>query len=157
MNHQMNTRSVLSLSAGVAGVASADTHTVAIDCLGYDSLTIDVGVRQLATVGAPSVVALRAADADAATSYATISGLIQGTDYNIAAVTNTAVVNITRFEVGSTKALGRYVQVRVTPNAGASANGTNNDVVVAARLGKAEVGIDSASDANVTTRVVYGG
>jgi len=157
VNHQQNTRSVLSISAGVAGVASADTHTVAIDCLGYDTVSIDVGVRQLATVGAPSVVALRAADADQATSYAAITGLVQGTDYTIGSVTNTAVVNITRFEIGSTKALPRFLQVRVTPNAGASANGTNNDVVVAARLGKAEVGVDSASDANVTTRVVYGG
>jgi hypothetical protein len=157
MNHSQNNRTVLSLSAGVAGVASADTHTVAIDCLGYDSLSIDVGYRSLANTGAPSVVALRAADADAATSYATVSGLIQGTDYTVAGVSNTAVVNITRFDIGSTKALPRFVQVRVTPNANATASGTNNDVVVAARLSKGEVGVDSATDANVTTRVVYGG
>lgn len=157
MNHAQNTRSVLSISAGIAGVASADTHTVAIDCLGYDTVSIDVAYRSLANTGAPSIVALRAADADAATSYSTISGLIQGTDYTVAGVTNTAVVNITRFDIGSTKALPRFIQVRVTPNANATANGTNNDVVVAARLLKGEQGVDSAADANVTTRVVWQG
>lgn len=157
MNHAQNTRSVLSISAGIAGVASADTHTVAIDCLGYDTVSIDVAYRSLANTGAPSIVALRAADADAATSYSTISGLIQGTDYTVAGVTNTAAVNITRFDLGSTKALPRFIQVRVTPNANATANGTNNDVVVAARLLKGEQGVDSAADANVTTRVVWQG
>lgn len=157
MNHAQNNRSVLSISAGIAGVASADTHTVAIDCLGYDSLSVDVGYRSLANTGAPSVVGLRFADADAATSYATVAGLIQGTDYTLAGVTNTAVVNVTRFDIGSTKALPRFVQVRVTPNANATANGTNNDVVVSARLSKGEVGVDTAADANVTNRVVYGG
>jgi|694.fasta_scaffold102386_2 hypothetical protein len=157
MNHTQNTRTVLSISPGVAGVNSAATHTVAIDCLGFDALSIDVAYRSLANTSAPSVLGLRFADADAATSYATVSGLVQGTDYTVAAVSNTAVVNITRFELGSTKALPRFVQVRVTPSADATANGTNNDVVVAARLHKGEVGIDNATDANVTTRVVYGG
>ena len=155
MNHFQNSRSVFSISDIAGGPSSASTHTVAIDCLGYDSLSIDVGYRSLATVGAPSVVALRAADADQATSYATVSGLIQGTDYTIAAVTNTAVNNVTRFEL-STKALPRFVQVRVTPNAGVGTSLTNNVVVVAARLGRGESGVDSASDANVTSRVVLG-
>lgn len=153
MNHLQNSKSVLSLSAGVAGVASAGTHTVAIDCLGYDSVSIDVGYRSLANTSAPSVVAIRHSDTDG--SYATISGLVQGTDYSLAGVTNTAVVNVTRFEIG-TKALRRYLQVSVTPSADATANGTNNDIVVAARLTRGEAGVDSASDANVTNRVVLG-
>jgi hypothetical protein len=62
---------------------------------------------------------------------------------------------VTRFEV-STKALKRYLQVAVTPSADATANGTNNDIVVAARLNRGEAGVDSASDANVTNRVVLG-
>lgn len=157
MNHAQNTRTFLSISPGIAGVASADTHTVAIDSIGYDAVSIDVAVRQLATVGGPSVLGLRFADADQPTSYATVAGLVQGTDYTVGSVTNTAVVNVTRFEIGSTKALPRFIQVRVTPNAGATNAGTNNDVVVAARLHKGEVGIDSATDANVTTRVVWQG
>jgi hypothetical protein len=157
MNHTQNTRTVLSISPGVAGVASADTHTVAIDTIGFDAVSIDVAYRSLANTAAPSVLGLRFADADAATSYATVSGLVQGTDYTVAGVSNTAVVNVTRFELGSTKALPRFVQVRVTPSAAGTTSGTNNDVVVAARLHKGEVGVDSAADANVTNRVVWQG
>ena len=153
MNHLQNSKSVLSLSAGIAGVASAGTHTVAVDCLGYDSVSIDVGYRSLVHTSAPSVVSIKHSDTDG--SYGTISGLIQGTDYSLSGVGNTATVNVTRFEL-STKALKRYLQVAVTPSADASSNGTNNDIVVAARLGRGESGVDSASDANVTNRVVLG-
>lgn len=152
MNHLQNSRSVVSLSAA-AGIASASTHTVAIDCLGYDSVSIDVGYRSIAHTSAPSVVTVKHSDTDG--SYATIASLIQSTDYTIGGVSNTATVNVTRFEI-STKALRRYLQVAVTPSADATSNATNNTVVVAARLGRGEVGVDSASDANVTTRVVLG-
>ena len=150
MDPVANTRSVVSLSAA-AGVASAGTHTVAIDCLGYDSVSIDVGYRSLANTAAPSVVAIRHSDTDG--SYTAISGLVQGTDYTLAGVGNTATVNVTRFEI-STKSLRRYLQVAVTPSAEATANASNNTIVVAARLGLGEAGVDSATDANVTTRVV---
>jgi hypothetical protein len=150
MDPVANTKSVVSLSAA-AGVASAGTHTVAIDCLGYDSVSIDVGYRSLANTAAPSVVAIRHSDTDG--SYAAISGLVQGTDYTVAGVGNTATVNVTRFEI-STKSLRRYLQVAVTPSAEATANASNNTIVVAARLGLGEAGVDSATDANVTTRVV---
>ena len=150
MDPVQNTKSVVSLSAA-AGVASAGTHTVAIDCLGFDTVSIDVGYRSIANTAAPSVVSVQHSDTDG--SYGAITGLVQGTDYTVAAVANTATVNVTRFDL-STKALKRYLQVSVTPNANASSNASNNTIVVAARLGKGEAGVDSASDANVTTRVV---
>ena len=150
MDPVANSKSVVSLSLA-AGVASAGTHTVAIDCLGFDSVSIDVGYRSIANTAAPSVVSVKHSDTDG--SYAAISGLVQGTDYTVAGVGNTATVNVTRFEL-STKALRRYLQVAVTPSAEATANASNNTIVVAARLGKGEAGVDSASDANVTTRVV---
>lgn len=153
MNHAANTKSVISISPGVAGIASAGTHTVAIDCLGYDSVSIDVCYRSLANTAAPSVVAIKHSDTDG--SYGTIAGLIQGTDYTVGGVGNTATVNVTRFEL-STKALKRYLQVSVTPSSEGTANGTNNDIVVAARLDKGEAGVDAAADANVATRVVLG-
>lgn len=156
MKHVANSRSVVSVSPGVAGVASAGTHTVAIDTLGYDHVSIDVLYRSLANTSAPSVIRIQHSDTDAATSYGTISGLISGTDYTLASVTNTAVVNVTRFDIG-TKALRRYIQVGVTPSSDATANGTNNDIVIAARLSKGEVGVSSASGAGVNTRVVFGG
>lgn len=153
MNHLQNSKSVVSISAGIGGVASAGTHTVAVDCLGYDSVSIDVCYRSLANTSAPSVVSIKHSDTDG--SYGTIAGLIQNTDYTLAGVGNTATVNVTRFEL-SAKALKRYLQVAVTPSADATANGTNNDIVVAARLGRGESGVDSAGDAGVTNRVVLG-
>lgn len=152
MNVVQNTKSVVSLSAA-AGVASAGTHTVAIDCLGYDLVSIDVGYRSIANTSAPSVVSVKESDTDG--SYAAISGLAQNTDYTVGAVANTATVNVTRFEL-STKNRKRYLQVAVTPSADASSNASNNTVVVAARLSKGESGVDSAGDANVTTRVALG-
>jgi hypothetical protein len=150
MDPVANTKSVVSLSAA-AGVASAGTHTVAIDCLGFDSVSIDVGYRSIANTSAPSVVAVRHSDTDG--SYVAVSGLVQGTDYTVGSVANTATVNVTRFNL-ATKALRRYLQVAVTPAADATSNATNNTVVVAARLGKGEAGVDSAADANVVTLVV---
>ena len=150
MNFVANSKSVVSLSAA-AGVASAGTHTVAVDCLGFDTVSIDVGCRSIVNTAAPSVVTVKHSDTDG--SYATISGLVQGTDYTVAGVTNTAVVNVTRFDL-STKELKRYIQVSVTPSSEASSNASNNTIVVAARLGKGERGVDSAADANVNTLVV---
>jgi hypothetical protein len=149
MNPVANSKSVVSLSAA-AGVASAGTHTVAIDCLGFDSVSIDVGYRSIANTSAPSVVVVRHSDTDG--SYGAITGLVQGTDYTLSGVANTATVNVTRFNL-TTKDLKRYLQVAVTPSADATANASNNTIVVAARLGKGEAGVDSASDANVTTFV----
>lgn len=149
MNPVANSKSVVSLSLA-AGVASAGTHTVAIDCLGFDSVSIDVGYRSIANTSAPSVVVVRHSDTDG--SYGAIAGLVQGTDYTVAAVANTATVNVTRFNL-TTKDLKRYLQVAVTPSADATANASNNTIVVAARLGKGEAGVDSADDANVTTFV----
>ena len=152
MNVMQNSKSVVSLSAA-AGVASAGTHTVAIDCLGYDLVSIDVGYRSIANTSAPSVVSVKEADTDG--SYAAISGLVQGTDYTLSGVSNTATVNVTRIEL-ATKARKRYLQVAVTPSADATANASNNTIVVAARLSKGEKGVSSVSDANVTNRVVLG-
>ena len=150
MDPVQNTKSVVSLSAA-AGVASAGTHTVAVDCLGFDTVSIDVGYRSIANTAAPSVVSVKHSDTDG--SYAAITGLVQDTDYTLAGVANTANVNVTRFDL-STKSLKRYLQVSVTPSAEATADASNNTIVVAARLGKGEAGVDSAADANVTTRVV---
>jgi hypothetical protein len=149
MNPVANSKSVVSLSLA-AGVASAGTHTVAIDCLGYDAVSIDVGYRSIANTSAPSVVVVRHSDTDG--SYGAITGLVQGTDYTLSGVANTATVNVTRFNL-TTKDLKRYLQVAVTPSADATANASNNTIVVAARLGKGEAGVDSAADANVTTFV----
>lgn len=150
MDPVQNTKSVVSLSAA-AGVASAGTHTVAVDCLGFDTVSIDVGYRSIANTAAPSVVSVKHSDTDG--SYAAITGLVQDTDYTLSGVANTANVNVTRFDL-STKSLKRYLQVSVTPSAEATANASNNTIVVAARLGKGERGVDSAADGNVTTRVV---
>ena len=144
MNHAQNSKSVVSVTAA-AGLATGSTHSAAIDCLGFDSVSIDVCYRSIGNTGAPAVVTLLSSDTDG--SYATMSGFISGTDYTLAGVGNTATVNVTRFDV-STKASKRYLQVNVTPNANGGV-ASNNTVVVAARLGRAEIGADSATDAGV--------
>jgi len=136
-------------SVGVSYVNSAETASHSFDCVGFDAVSVDAIVQSNINTAAPAVVKFETSDDN--TTFATVTGLIQGTDYTLAGVANTASANVTRFDV-STKALPRYVKVSVTP---AGAVGTNDaSVVIAARLHKAEVGIDSATDAGVEARAV---
>lgn len=141
MNHAQNHKSVVSITPA-AGLATGSTHSAAIDTLGFDSASIDVSYRNIASTAAPAVVTLLHSDTDG--SYVTAAGFISGTDYTVAGVANTATVNITRFDV-STKSLRRYLQVNVTPAAAGGA-ASNTTIVVSARLGRAESGPDTASE-----------
>jgi hypothetical protein len=144
MNHAQVQKSVVSISPA-AGVATGATHSAAIDCLGFDSASIDVSYRNIAHTSAPAVVTLLHSDTDG--SYVTAAGFISGTDYTVAGVANTATVNVTRFDV-STKALRRYLQVNVTPSASGGV-ASNSTIVISARLGRGEIGPDTASEAGV--------
>lgn len=145
MDLVQNTKS----SVGVSYVNSAETATYTIDCLGFDAVSIDAIVQTNEETTAPAVVKFESSDDN--TTFATVSGLVQSTDYTLAGVDNTADANVTRFDV-STKALERYVKISVTPSGDVGTNDAT--VVIAARLGKCERGIDSASDAGVEARVV---
>lgn len=128
---------------------SAQTATHVIDTIGFDAVSVDAIYRSVINTAAPALVRFETSDDN--TTYATVSGLVQGTDFSPAGVANTADANVTRFDV-STRALGRYVRLSVTP---ATANGTTQATVIFdARLHKAEKGVSSASDAGVQARVV---
>ena len=130
-------------------VNSAQTASHSFDCVGFDAVSVDAIVQTNEETTAPAVVKFEVSDDN--TTFATVSGLVQDTDYTLAGVANTASANVTRFDV-STKSLARYVKISVTPSGDV---GTNNaTVVVAARLHKAERGIDSATDAGVEVRAV---
>ena len=136
-------------SVGVSYVNSAETASHSFDCVGFDAVSIDAIVQTNEETTAPAVVKFETSDDN--TTFATVSGLVQSTDYTLAGVANTASANVTRFDV-SMKGLERYVKVSVTPSGDV---GTNNaTVVIAARLHKAESGIDSATDAGVEARAV---
>lgn len=136
-------------SVGVGYVNSAETASHSIDCVGFDAISIDAIVQSNANTAAPAVVKFETSSDN--TTFATVNGLIQGTDYTPAGVANTANANVTRFDV-SLKGLDRYVKLSVTPGAGVGTNDAT--VVIAARLHKAEQGVVSASDAGVTAKVV---
>ena len=136
-------------SVGVSYVNSAETASHTIDCLGFDAVSVDAIVQSNINTAAPAVVKFETSDDN--TTFATVTGLVQGTDYTLAGVANTANPNVTRFDV-STKALERYVKISVTP--AAAVGTTDASVVIDARLHKAEAGIDSATKAGVAARVV---
>jgi hypothetical protein len=144
MNHAQNQKTFVSITPA-AGLATGSTHSCAIDCLGYDAVSVDVHYRNIANTAAPAVVTLKHSDTDG--SYDTMTGFISGTDYTVAGVTNTAVVNVTRFDVSS-KATKRYLQVNVTPSADGGV-ASNTTIVVSARLARGESGIDSTTEAGV--------
>jgi len=136
-------------SVGVSYVNSAETASHSIDCIGFDAISVDAIVQTNEETTAPAVVKFETSDDN--TTFATVTGLIQDTDYTLAGVANTADANVTRFDV-SLKGLERYVKISVTPSGDVGTNDAT--IVVAARLHKAEAGIDSASDAGVEARAV---
>jgi hypothetical protein len=136
-------------SVGVSYVNSAETASHAFDCVGFDAVSIDAIVQTNEETTAPAVVKFETSDDN--TTFATVTGLIQGTDYTPAGVASTADANVTRFDV-SLKGLERYVKVSVTPSGDVGTNDAT--VVVAARLHKAEEGINSAARAGVEARAV---
>ena len=136
-------------SVGVSYVNSAETASHSFDCVGFDAVSVDAIVQTNEETTAPAVVKFEVSDDN--TTFATVSGLVQDTDYTLAGVANTASANVTRFDV-STKALARYVKISVTPSGDVGTNDAT--VVIAARLHKAERGIDSATDAGVEARAV---
>lgn len=127
---------------------SLQTASATIDVVGFDAISVDVLYRPTA-VGAPAV--LRIVGSNDQTTYATISGLVSGTDYTPAAAVTAAPGTVYRFDA-SLKDVGRYIRVEVTPNTAVEA--TAATVVVAARLHKAEKGPVSAADKGVSQAVV---
>ena len=139
MNFLENSKTVV----GTTVTSAAGTATLTIDRLGYDYASIDV------------VVAVSATPANTAASILnvlTLSGgdtTTAGTSiYTVAvpsaSVAVTAQPSVVRLDV-DLRGKGRYVKIDATP-------ATSLATTIVARLGKGEVGVDSASEMGVLAK-----
>ena len=144
MNHAAGTKSVARVTTSVAASA---TFTHEIDTLGYKYASVDVIFSPFTASNVSLASVLRVGESDTAsqgTSATSITGLVGGTDFTIAATgasTGAAVGGIARFNV-DLRGRKRYLTVVVSPS-------TTVAVISSARLSKAEQGATDATTANV--------
>lgn len=139
MNFLENSKTVV----GTTVTSAAGTATLTIDRLGYDYASIDV------------IVAVSATPANTAASILNVLTLSGGETttagasiYTVAAPSASAAVtsspSIVRMDI-DLRGRGRYVKVDATP-------ATSLATTIVARLGKGEVGVDSASEMGVLAK-----
>lgn len=131
MNHLEATKTVV----GSTVTSAAGTATLTLDTLGYDYASIDVivAVGAAAAATSPIIKALSLTQGDSTVPTATV--------YTVAApAVNAGVTNrpsVVRLDV-DLRGKQRYLKVDVTPE-------TSLPTTIVARLGKGEVGPESAS------------
>jgi len=140
MIHSQNHRVVAELPT--AAVGSTATATLTIDTLGYDHASITVLRASNASTVFANAVKVEESDS-LSTGYSDVTALVGGGTggFTIPAVSATGSAAVLKLDV-DTKAKKRYLRVNYTP--GASAN-----VAIVARLGRAEVSPENASQAGV--------
>jgi len=140
MIHSQNHRVAAELPA--AAVGSTATAQLVIDTIGYDHASITVLRASNASTVFANAVKVEESDASGS-GYSDVTALVGGGTggFSIPAVSATGSVSVLKIDV-DTKAKKRYLRVNYTP--GASAN-----VAIVARLGRAEVSPENASQAGV--------
>jgi hypothetical protein len=140
MIHSQNHRVAAELPA--AAVGSTATAQLVIDTIGYDHASITVLRASNASTVFANAVKVEESDASGS-NYSDVTALVGGGTggFLIPAVSATGSVSVLKIDV-DTKAKKRYLRVNYTP--GASAN-----VAIVARLGRAEVSPENASQAGV--------
>jgi len=142
MNHLEMTKSATGTSVATN---SSTTAVLRVDTLGYDYASVDVVYGAVLAAGTNSAAAqtltLKHSDS-ASTGYDVISGY--PTVALPTAAASSSVASIVRFDVDM-RGRKRYIEVASSPN-------TLCTVVVVARLGKGEVGPDSAAEKGVTAK-----
>jgi hypothetical protein len=128
---------------GTTVTSAAGTATLTIDRLGYDYASIDVVVAVSATpanTAASILNVLTLSGGDTTTAGSSI--------YTVAVPSASAAVtaqpSVVRFDIDC-RGKGRYVKVDATP-------ATSLATTIVARLGKGEVGVDSASEMGVLAK-----
>ncbi len=139
ISHQMD-----KVVAAVPGSVGSSAVTLTVDTLGYDHVSFVAMRAGNAATTFASV--LKVEQSDDNSSYSAVSGLTGGTDFTIAAVSDTSSVALYKFDV-DTKAKKRYLKLTATPSA-------SINMVAHARLSKAEQSPVSASDAGCIGWVV---
>ncbi len=147
MNHLEATKSVV---GHTENLTAAQTHTLVIDRLGYEYVSLDVGQEPWANAGYTSQAAftvLKLSESDDNSSYSDVTAFVGGGTggFTIPTPTATAGDVVVRMDVDC-RGKKRYLKVTATPY-------TTGTVYTVARLGKGVDGPVSASSKNVNATV----
>ncbi len=147
MNHLEATKSVV---GHTENLTAAQTHTLVIDRLGYEYVSLDVCQEPFANAGYTSQAAftvLKLAESDNNSSYSDVTEFVGGGTggFTIPTPTATAGDVVVRMDVDC-RGKKRYLRVTATPY-------TTGTVYTVARLGKGSDGPVSASAKGVNATV----
>ena len=147
MNHLEATRSVV---GHTENLTAAQTHTLVIDRLGYEYVSLDVGQEPWTNAGYTSQAAftvLKLSESDDNSSYSDVTAFVGGGTggFTIPTPTATAGDVVVRMDVDC-RGKKRYLKVTATPY-------TTGTVYTVARLGKGVDGPVSASSKNVNATI----
>lgn len=107
-----NSKSVI-LQFAATSATNATATGAACDCRGFDFAIVDFYAGTSVTSETPTALTLKECDTTVATSFATFSGCVAGTDYTILAG-GAAAVNLARFQV-DLRGRMRYLAMSLTP------------------------------------------
>ncbi len=147
MNHLEATKSVV---GHTENLTAAQTHTLVIDRLGYEYVSLDVGQEPWTNAGYTSQAAftvLKLSESDDNSSYSDVTAFVGGGTggFTIPTPTATAGDVVVRMDVDC-RGKKRYLKVTATPY-------TTGTVYTVARLGKGSDGPVSASAKGVNATV----
>jgi hypothetical protein len=147
VNHLEATKSVV---GHTENLTAAQTHTLVIDRLGYEYVSLDVGQEPWANAGYTSQAAftvLKLSESDDNSSYSDVTAFVGGGTggFTIPTPTATAGDVVVRMDVDC-RGKKRYLKVTATPY-------TTGTVYTIARLGKGNDGPVSASAKGVNATV----
>lgn len=147
MNHLEATKSVV---GHTENLTAAQTHTLVIDRLGYEYVSLDVGQEPWTNAGYTSQAAftvLKLSESDDNSSYSDVTAFVGGGTggFTIPTPTATAGDVVVRMDVDC-RGRKRYLKVTATPY-------TTGTVYTVARLGKGNDGPVSASAKGVNATV----
>ena len=147
MNHLEATKSVV---GHTENLTAAQTHTLVIDRLGYEYVSLDVGQEPWANAGftsQASFTVLKLSESDDNSSYSDVTAFVGGGTggFTIPTPTSTSADLVVRMDV-DLRGKSRYLRVTATPY-------TTGNVYTVARLGKGVDGPVSASKKGVNATV----
>jgi hypothetical protein len=143
VNHLEATKSVV---GHTENLTAAQTHTLVIDRLGYEYVSLDVCQEAWGNAGYTSQAAytvLKLEESDNNSSYSSV--FVGGTDFTIPTPSSTSAETVVRMDVDC-RGKKRYLKVTATPY-------TTGTVFTVARLGKGNDGPVSASAKGVNATV----
>lgn len=147
MNHLEATKTVAGHSENLT---ASQTHTLTVDSLGYEYLSIDVAQEAWGNAGftsQASFTVLKLAESDDNSTFADVTAFVGGGSggFTLPTPSSTAADVIVRLD-SDLRGRKRYLKVTATPY-------TTGTVYTVARLGKGHAGPVSASEKGVNVTV----